>query len=335
MRLGAVFTPSGKGNGSLFREKMRLYQAMRPDVCRVTQYWGDYTDPSTGGIFTPDQLREIVRATGTEVILQSSEVPHWWQAKPQLEALRWLIDEFPGKAFTFEIMNEPDHGELNGDPDQAAVRAISCAQVLRRDIGGNHYGYLGYGPGNLWYAIGQPSGNRPGGGDNWYFDAYNGKEWYGERVLDAAEISAVHCYASYESTLCPNPAPDSLTRKIYNWVRIWRPSKIVKITEAGISSYNARTGPDGRGNYGSIRGFDYLHFANQICDQHDGKWITDAVCFFGLPWTGRTDVQVEVAPGVWRPENTIFDLTDSDCNQIGTRDFGWAQYGNPSCGLGA
>lgn len=311
MRLGAVFTPSGKGNGSLFREKMRLYQAMRPDVCRVTQYWGDYTDPSTGGIFTPDQLREIVRATGTEVILQSSEVPHWWQAKPQLEALRWLIDEFPGKAFTFEIMNEPDHGELNGDPDQAAVRAISCAQVLRRDIGGNHYGYLGYGPGNLWYAIGQPSGNRPTGGDAWYFDTYNGKEWYGERVFDAAEIATVHCYG--HDTLCYRPDyPDALHWKIYRWVRIWQPTKIVKITEAGI--FEPRNG-------GADRGYYYLKFADEICDQHDNHWITDAVCFFGLPWTAEGG------------DTAVFDLRDSDVNQIATRNFAYARtlLGDPGC----
>lgn len=317
MRIGAVFTPGGMPN--LFAEKMRLYQLMRPDVCRVTQYWGN-PDPNAG-IFSPDQLRQIVGATGTEVILQSSEVPNDWEAKPQLQKLLWLLNEFPTKNFTFEIMNEPDQGSLQDDPGQAAVRAISCAQVLRRDIGGNHNGYLGFGPGNLWYAISQPSGNLIGVGkdDAAYFNAYNNTVSSGETVLDAAEISALHLYATYESTLCPNPAPDSLTRKMYNWVKGLRPTKIIKITEAGIQAANARTGSDGRGNYGSIRGFDYLHFANQICDQHDGHWITDAVCFFGLPSTG----------------GSAFNLTDSDCNQIGTRDFNWAQNGNPSCGLGA
>lgn len=325
MRLGAVFTPSGQGNNSLFNEKMRLYNLMRPDVCRVTQYWGQ-PDPNAG-IFTPDQLRAIARATGSEVILQSSEVPNWWEAKPQLQNLLWLLNEFPDKNFTFEIMNEPDHGELNGDPDQAAVRAISCAQVLRRDIGGNHNGYLGYGPRNLWYAIGQPSGNRPGGSDSWYFDTYNGKVWYGEQLLDAAEISAVHCYG--DDTLCYRPDfPDALHWKVYRWVRIWRPTKLVKITEAGINrkSCDARwSGPDPAGNYGTRRGFYYLKFADQICDQHDGHWITDAVCFYGLPWTSDDPYARSTDPG--------FDLWDADVNQIATRDFGFARSlpQDPNC----
>jgi hypothetical protein len=284
---------------------LRLYQAMRPDVCRVTQYWNN-PDPNAG-IFSPDQLRAIANATGTEIILQSSEVPNWWEAKPQLQNLLDLVNEFPDKVFTFEIMNEPDqHPETVNDPDQAAVRAISCAQVLRRDIGGNHNGYLGYGPRNLWYAINQPSGNLQAVGkdDAAYFNTYNYKVWYGETVLDAAEISTVHLYGW--DTLCRSSDPSSLSRKMYDWVRGLRPTKIVKITEAGIPY--KRQGWDRYGNYGDIRGYDYLRFADLICDQHDGYWITDVVCVFGLPDTG--DVR--------------FNLTDADCNQIGTRDFDWA-----------
>lgn len=319
MRLGAVFTPSGRGNGSLFREKMRLYQAMSPDVCRVTQYWGQYTDPDTGGIYTPDQLREIVRATRTEIILQSSEVPDSNLAYRQLNALLWLVNEFPTKNFTFEIGNEPDHGEFNGNPGGAADRLVRAAQHLRNSFGGNHYGYTGRGPGNLWYALAQPSGNRPGGGDAWYFDNYNGPVINGERVLDAAEIAAVHCYG--DDTLCYRPDyPDALHWKVYRWVRIWKPSKIVKITEAGINraSCDGRwSGYDPYGNYGSRRGYYYLKFAEEICDRADGHWITDVVCFYGLPWTSDDPYA--------RSDNPGFDLRDVDVNQIATRDFAFAR----------
>lgn len=292
VNIGAVMTPFPKGvdDPTYFSQvKLPLLQRMNPDTVRVSQNWGN-----EGPVFTNEQLQQIVDSVTTEIIIQSSERPYPDEALAQLQAVLPIIQANRNKYFVFEIGNESNEalGGVPLDPIEAGQRFTAAYRACQREIG-DHFDREP----NLWYAINQPSGKA----DANYFTLFN------DQGVGEAEIATVHIYApdSAPTVMCPHPEWEEVNPwKIYDWVRgRYGTGKIVKVTEAGMPEKRQDVDPFS-GNYGSMRGFDYLEFARRLEQTGDN---TDSVCFYGIPETGA--------------EEAFYNLDESDMNQLATR---WA-----------
>lgn len=278
VNIGAVFTPIGD-----FGTKLGLLQLMNADTVRVSQNFNDQ-----GPIFGPDQLQQIVDSVSTEVIIQSSEHPTEQEAVAQLNSALQIIRANLGKYFVFEIGNEPDQGYYSGDPGGAGQAYVQAYRACKGNAGDHADGRVP----NLWYAINQPSNNATAD----YWNAFNAQG------VGEAEYATVHIYPPPSSPLvmCDHPEwGNDNPWKIYDFVRgYYGTGKPVKVTEAGMER---RQGWDPYGNYGSVRGFDYLEFANRIAATGN----TDSVCFYGLPDVAANE--------------SYLSLDINDMNQLATR----------------
>lgn len=290
VNIGAVMTPFPRGvdDPSFFSgTKLPLLQRMNPNTVRIPQYWGGTRS------FADSQLQQIVDAVTTEVIIQSSEYPDASQALSQLQAILPIVQANPNKYFVFEIGNEPDQGPFSNDPVGAGQRFLQAYRNCKNTVGDHTDGRVS----NLWYAINQPSNNAAAD----YWNAFNAQG------VGEAEYQTVHIYppTSALTVLCDHPEwADQNPWKIYDWVRgYYGTAKGVKVTEAGMPVKRQGTDPFS-GSYGSMRGFDYIAFANRIAQTGN----TDSVCFYGLPYT-------ETFPDGTRP----YDLDQNDLNQLATR----------------